>query len=360
MQQPPNQVTIRLMKEDDKDQVRTMVRRSFHPLKRLSFTFHDHIFVAAGNDGIVFGLVVLQIFTITPNRPKTGKVSWILTDPQMRGLKLGQQLIEKAIEFFKEQGCDQYLAVVEGHNTSSAKLFSTRGFGILSPGAQLRRFGLRIFPLWIKLLLYLDVGFFLWGYPQDPKPDSPKLQWAATYALSALTLLIIALRIPRFGIEWWFFSLAALAIHFGARHVTMLFVAKKIDMRVRFRMWESGFALSIFIATLFAGYYPIPGNLYPDRSDWRHRDTLPQLGRIALGATISVLVLTWGSWFITLMTPQPPLLPQTLLWLGRYLLLFDAVFFFFPFIGYNARRLWDWNKCIWLLIAVAAILVMLV
>jgi len=43
----------------------------------------------------------------------------------------GQKLIEAALHFFEDKGCEEIMACVEGSNTSSSKLFSTRGFSIL-------------------------------------------------------------------------------------------------------------------------------------------------------------------------------------------------------------------------------------
>jgi hypothetical protein len=89
----------------------------------------------------------------------------------------GQKLIEAALHFFEDKECDEIMACVEGFNTSSSKLFSTRGFSILSPGQQFQRYGIRILPLWVRISHYIDIGHFLWVRPRTKQPDNPALQW---------------------------------------------------------------------------------------------------------------------------------------------------------------------------------------
>ena len=151
---------------------------------------------------------------------------------------------------------------------------------------------------------------------------------------------------------------------FGLRYLSMRRMAHQQGLQVCFRAWESGFLLSTAIALTFAGaMYPIPGNAYPSANQWRYRDWLPQLGWTALAGTLPVLLLIWSLWAISHLDVPSPYVRACLevaLWLGKPLILFDIAMPFFPFIGFNGRRLWDWNKIIWALLAAAAIAVWVV
>ncbi len=100
-------------------------------------TFTPHVLVAEQN-GQLLGATVLKLIPLPRNR-KGGLIYWVFTAPEASGMRAGQRLIESATHFFEDKGCDEIMTCVEGINTSSSKLFSTRGFSILSPGQQFRR-----------------------------------------------------------------------------------------------------------------------------------------------------------------------------------------------------------------------------
>lgn len=343
---------IRLMRGDEKKATRKVLYRSFGWFKGAFATFSPHTFIALKDDKIVAG-VILELFTL-PNGRKTGKVAWIFTAPQARGLKLGQRLTEKALEFFNEQGCDEYIAAVEGNNTSSSKLFATRGFDILSPGAQFERYGRWTFLMWLKMFHYMTPGFFLWARPGVHKPDSPVLQWTATLILNLLILLIYVLP-DQSNFSLYLFYSISFALLLGARQVAMQTAAGIMKSKVRFRIWESGFPLSFVIAILLRGFFPVLGNVYPADKVWNYRRRIPLLGKIALYGISGVIVPLLGVWTYVQLSGMSNPMVNSFLTVGKFFLIFDLLFFFFPFSGFNGRRLWDWNKLLWALTALPAL-----
>ena len=161
----------------------------------------------------------------------------------------------------------------------------------------------------------------------------------------------------------WLVLPPILIVLFGLRYLGMWLVASRKGLEVRFRAWESAIPLAIAIALVFGGAtFPIPGGVYPTTNQWRYRDLLPTLGWVAFAGTLPVLLLIWGVWILSQMNLPSPYLRACLnvtLWLGKPLILFDIAMPFFPFICFNGRRLWDWNKIVWILMAVAAIAVWL-
>lgn len=352
-------VLIRPIRDGEKAAAQRVMRRAFSPPTWLFFSWSKHVLVAE-HEGRIAGGVVLEIFTV--RKRKVGFVSWLFTDPEARGLGAGQALIEGALDFFEAQGCTEVSACVEGYNTSSSKVFATRGFTILSPGEQLRRYGLGIIPYWLHSFHFVDVGHFLWVKPGAERPDSPTLQWLGTWLINTLLLWVGLWR--RGGLHLdalWAMPLAFLAL-FGLRSLAMLGAAKVQGLAVRFRAWESSVPLVAALSLLFGAFFPFPGSFYPVGERWRYRDLLPKLGPMALAGTLASLALAWGSWAALRWDLAPALQPLwgALFGIGRILALLETVVAFFPLISYNGRRIWDWNRVIWALVSAAAVALLFV
>ncbi len=317
--------------------------------------------LVAEYEGHIVGGAVLKTFALPKGR-KVGFVYWLFTDPEARGLGAGQRLIEAALDFFAAQGCDEISACVEGYNTSSSKVFSTRGFGILSMGEQWKRYGLGIIPYWWHSFHFMDVGHFLWAKPGPERPDNPVLQWWGTWIINVLLIWLAAWRQGSLeSADLWTIPVVLLVL-LGLRSLLMMAAAKAQRLAVRFRAWESSATLVGAIAVLFGGYFPFPGSFYPVGDRWSYRDLSPQIGPVALAGTLASLVMAWGSWALLrldlTLDLAPLLLP--LLQIGRMLAVLETVVAFFPLISFNGRRIWDWNRVVWVLVTLASVALVVV
>jgi L-amino acid N-acyltransferase YncA len=357
------EIHIRPMQKEERRKVHAIMRQAFPLIQQWFFSWTPHVLVAE-QEGKLLGGIVLKLFKL-PRGRKGGLVAWIFTAPEARGLGAGQRLAEAGIDFFEQHACDEIFACVEGYNTSSSALFATRGFSILSPGEQFRRYGLGTFAVWFKTFHFMDVGHFLWARPAAQTADSPALQWWGTVAANILLGLFVLWRANGFNIAnsamWLILPLVILAL-FGVRYLGMWLAARRQGLAVRFRAWESGFPLSLGIALAFGSLLLMPGNVYPAAGQPRYRDLLPRLGRAALAGTLPVLLVVWAAWGALRLN-----LPAGLeAWLaalrqvGTILAVFDIALPFFPFTSLNGRRLWDWNKAVWALLALAVIGLILV
>ena len=352
-------IIIRPMQADEKQVVHSIMRQSFPLIQQWFFSWTPNVLVAE-QDGQLLGATVLKLFSL-PNNRKGGLIYWVFTAPEARGLGLGQRLAEAALEFFEEQGCDEVMACIEGYNTSSSKIFATRRFSIMSPGEQFRRYGLGVFALWAKIFHFIDIGHFVWARPTAERQDRPVLQWWGNVFANVLVVLLALWRGSGFRS---FDSIAFVALplmvvlFFGVRQLAMRLTAKAQGLEVRYRAWESGFPISIAIALFTGNLFPMPGGVYPTSNTWRYRDLLPKLGIIALAGVLPILALTWGIWAL-LQFGAPS--SDVATWLdfaiqvGKPLTLFDIAMVFFPFVSFNGRRLWDWNRVAWAVLAVAAV-----
>ena len=357
-------IQIRPMKVEEKRDVGAIMRRSFSLTQQWFFSWSPDVLVAE-LDGKLLGAVVLKTFPL-PGGRKGGLIAWIFTAPQARGTGAGQRLTEAALEFFEEQGCDELMACVEGYNTSSSKLFATRGFSILSPGEQFRRYGLGALAMWMHTFHFIDVGHFLWVRPAATQPDNPVMQWWGNWLVNVLVYLLAMGRQHGFrqlSLPSLVRAPLLLTLFLGIRTLSTLWMARRHKLDVRFRAWESGFPLSLLLALAFGIQYPVLGNFYPTSDRWRYRDLLPKLGSMALSGVLPTLALTWGAWALLRFGELGPDLAQwisSVMTMGLFLTLFDVVLIFFPFVSYNGRRIWDWNKLPWGLVALATVILFFV
>ena len=358
-------IYVRPMRLEEKKAVHHMMARSFPLVQRWFFSFTPHVLVAEQN-GQLLGAVVLKLLPLSKDH-KDGLIYWVFTAPEARGMQIGQRLIEAGIAFLEKQGCERILADVEGYNTSSSKLFSTRGFSILSPGEQFHRYGIwGTLALWVKIFHYIDIGHFVWSRPAAKSADSPALQWWGTIFATILIFWLAIWRENAFGEVTLMAlpaTLTAVIVFFGMRYLAMRLIARRYKLSVRYRAWESGFPLSLLLALAAGWLAPMPGTIYPTSNNWRYRDLVPKLGPIALVGTLPALALTYGLWALshfTVLSLDVKTWVDTCLLIGRPLVLFDTVMIFFPFVSFNGRRIWDWNRVVWGVLAAAAVVVFFV
>ena len=353
-------IIVRPMQPEEKPEVHAVMRQAFPLIQQLFFSWSPHVLVAE-QEGELLGAIVLKLYDLPEDR-KGGLVSWVFTAPQARGLKLGQRLTEAGFEFFEQEGCDEILACVEGFNTSSSKIFATRGFEMLSFVEQLRRYGIGIVSLWWQIFHFVDIGHFIWARPVPGRESSQWGMWLGSLLANALVASLALWRGNGFrttGISPIALSLILLIV-FALRTLGMRLAAYTQGMKVQFRSWESGFPLSIFIAAAAGSFFPMPGGLYPISYRWSYGKDQAAHAKIALAGVLPTLLLAWAAWALLRFGGLPPVaaapirLAQHIL---KPLALFDIALPFFPFASFNGRRIWDWNKLLWGILAVAAVAV---
>jgi GNAT superfamily N-acetyltransferase len=353
-------INVRPMKEQEKSIVHSLGRRSFPLFIGIFFSLSPHTFVAE-KDGELLGGIVLTFYPVK-NGKQGGFVSWVFTSPAARGLGVAGKLLDTAMDYFNEKGCQEFGACIEGHNTSSSKLFAARGFDILSPGEQFRRYEKLLPSVWYKTFHFVDIGHFLWVKPPAARSDRPLLQWLAVWFLNSLFLLLALWRANGFTpINPLAFAAIPIAVlvFFSSRWAAMTLTAKAIGLETRFRAWETGLVVTFLIALLLGGQFPTPGSSYPKTNQWTYRDVIPKMGRMALAGIGSVLVLAWIPYLLSAFVELPH---ATAAWLsyfrfvGTPFALYEVVLaVIFPFVSFNGRRIWDWNRPLWVVLALLTV-----
>ncbi len=217
-----------------------------------------------------------------------------------------------------------------------------------------------------------DLGHFLWARPatqDEPIPARSRLVpggGASAWWMNVLVLSVLywlqGLRAGWMGVQnlhaLWQIALA-IAVVLGVRSLAMKVVGRLIGLEARYRMWETGLTLSVIVAVLGGLFLP-PGSHYPRTVRWSYRSELPRLGPVAFAGSLAVLVLGWllyalyavGGFGVT------DLVHGTLeraMQAARILLLFDVLLPFFPFGSFNGRRVLDYSRVLWVLLAAGVI-----
>jgi GNAT superfamily N-acetyltransferase len=353
-------INVRPMQEHEKASVHSLGKQSFPLFLGLFFSLSPDTFVAE-KDGELLGGIVLTFYPLANGR-QGGFVSWIFTAPTARGLGVAGKLLDIAMDFFHERGCQEIGACIEGHNTSSSKLFAGHGFDILSPGAQIRRYGKLLPVIWYKTFHFVDIGHFLWVKPPAAQLDRPFFQFFAVWLLNSLFLLLALWRANGFtAINPLAFAAipVAVLVFFVCRWAAMTLTAKAMGLETRYRAWETGLVVTFFIALLLGGQFPTPGSSYPKTNHWTYREELPKMGRMALAGIATVLVLAWFPYLLSAFAELPQ---ATAAWLnyfrfvGTPFVLYEVVLaVIFPFVSFNGRRIWDWNRPLWVVLALLTV-----
>ena len=138
----------------------------------------------------------------------------------------------------------------------------------------------------------------------------------------------------------------------------MKLAARLQGLSVRHRVWEAAFPLSFAVALVLGLFLPTPGSVYPRAGVWRYRDLVPKLGPTAFAGASAVLLFTWTAWAL-LRFGEPP--PEIASWLrfghvaGQMLAFFEVLLPFSIFVSFNGRRVWDWSRPAWAVLALASL-----
>ena len=357
-------IQIRKMQTGEEKIVLRIMRRAFPLFMHLFFSkamvkSAEQVLVADVEGNLKAG-IVMKTFAL-PGGGKGGLVEWIFTDPSGRGLGLGARLMDASMDWFDQAGCDQIFAIIEGFNTNSSNLFARRGFSILSFQEQIKRFGFPgLFRVWWQTFHVIDLGHFLWGKPAQSGADSPGMQMVSALLLNMIIALLAGVR--NWGIDAGWATLLALPlwllILLGIRNGLMKLSGSMLGLKLRYRLWETGFVISFLMMLLGGVIIPIPGSYYPEEDEWHYHQRKPQLGKTALVGSLSAVLISYLLYLLVRFL-EPAGLPGYFLSTGLgaafAFSVIDTLLPIFPVVSYNGQRLWDWNRWVWGIVAILVI-----
>jgi hypothetical protein len=329
------------MKEGEKPEVLALMKASFEPSLESIFYIHPESTLVAEYEGNLVAGINLDIYTVN-RKIKIGYIGWLYTDINHRQQGLAGRLVEQAVTFLTDQHCTDVCACVEGDNPSSFKQLSQRGFTILSLGNQLHLFGFGIRKVYSHASRFFDMGYFLWHYPLAPADRKPLRKSAIPPFVVTLFLNTILWAFCLKG--WNILSLLGLklgpqvdslpvqlvflpALFLCIRTMAMEISAKVQKIETEYKGWDTAWITALLTTFLFGFPFPVPGNVYIKGTTWSLRTMQKKL---TLMASTSQFALAVTCLFFA---------KSVALWYGLLLLTLDTLFFFYPFCGFNAQRL---------------------
>lgn len=367
---------IRLMREDEKTKIKKLAKSSFGFLHGSLVTTTEHTYVYELSEEVV-GVVVLETFTFKKNQ-LGGVVKWLFTAQKARGRGVATALIEHSVKKLQKLGCDEMFTTVEGYNTPSSNRFADQRFMPLSVMQQIRRYGLSLLKIGSKTFHTIDIGHFLWARSGDLSakeatnsednrqvPGGGVKAWWANVLIMSVILMLQRLRVGASIELMWQLPIVVILV-FGIRSLTMKLIAKQLDCKLQYRIWETGLTLSAIIAVFFGGIFPSPGSYYPKSVRWSYRKKLSRLAIVSFFGAFSVLVLAWFLFAyeaLAVASIAPAAINdlfKTTFTLAYSLLIFEVLLPFFPFESYNGRRVWDQHRILWGILAVGTIALLLI
>jgi GNAT superfamily N-acetyltransferase len=333
--------SIRPMKEGEKPEILALMKASFEPSLESIFYIHPESTLVAEYEKTLVAGINLDIYTVN-RKTKIGYIGWLYTDKDHRKKGLAGRLVEQAVTFLADQGCTDLCACVEGDNPSSFKQLSKRGFSILSLRNQLHLFGFGILKVYSHASRFFDMGYFLWHYPLAPENRKPlrenvmppfavtlfinTILWTAClkgWNVLHLLGLGIGTKMESIPLKMLFFP----AFFLGIRTLAMGLSAKAQKIETEYKGWDTAWITALLTTFLFGFPFPVPGNLYVKGTTWSLR---PMQKKLTLMARASNLALAVACLVLA---------QSVALWYGLSLLTLDTLFFFYPFCGFNAHRL---------------------
>ena len=367
------QVLVREVQPNEKGDVEKLFARSLGITDRIIFqlSFEDAQKCArkqsggtltAECDGKIVGAVSMRIQTVKNKR--TGYIDALITDKELRGRAIGKSLVDEAISWLEEHGCEVIYATADRYNSPSWNTFIHRGFHLYEIPQQLRDYGLNFLRLWLGEFHFIGFGtFFLRRDKEEKKPRETSEAWhllAALLGVSIVWWIQILRSQGSFTLAPTIFAVVALSLL--AHELSQKLAARKLGLETTFKAWGSGIFLGWLLA-LVGGFFPAYGSTYVKQLDWRYNPKKDKTGIIfALGPLVS-LTLAFSFWTVQNLTTSSLLVASAKV--GYTINLVIVIFNLIPIQAaggfvWDGKKILTWNKTIWaaLVIATSALIIL--
>lgn len=351
----------------------TAARQRLVDLASQAFPAPQHYFVAlsehtlvARSEGEIVGGVVFKLVDGDPG--PVALAAWGYVDPSTQGEGVGSTLVTEGLSYLQERGCRAVVGSVRWSNTPSSKLLARTGFSRLSTTTLLGRLGLaQGTRLLIRAYHPVNLGCNLWYRALDDTSGSESDQETVgsgprrgalgrVTATLAVHVLLVAVAVGGFAPWTWGESTLVLAAA-GAGLVALRWLPTAVltardDCGWAFWAWENVYPAA-GLAALLGVLLFVPGHVAETRRDWSYWSRLDTLGPAAAasgamlvgalaGATLAQDALGSAYW-------------PALRGLLTAVLVVDLLFVPWPFDRYNGRVIYDWNRVVWAVLALAGV-----
>lgn len=345
-------IEIRKMEPHEAKAVKKIAMRAFSGTERLFVSKPQEALVALYNGEIVGGIMVKYI---VHKNVKIGYYDGAFIAPEHRGKGIATKLYKETADYLWAQGCTALSATVKDDNAASWTPLLGSGFLRVSLTEGVRKLGvLSMILQYFATLMFMSNGmdFYLCVKDGDLKPKSTaSVPQIATYLLiNTLLFLLAAAWLGR--TSFLSYTAAFFTMIFGCAlsgYIGTLFSKCKWQ----FRLTNCGAVITVFINAI-GGLYPLIGNWYPKK--YENTDAQRQeMGLVALCDWVFILAATvcaqlFGGASVFL---------RQLCMLGEVFLIYKIIALY-PFESYGGRRVFLWDKSVYVIFAIASLAVIFI
>ena len=359
---PETQIHIRVMLPGEKSEIEELFDRSLGLLDKIFFqlTLEGALkrakkqvggsLVGILNDRIV-GSVSMRIQR-TRGR-QAGFIGALVSDREFRGRGVGRQLVDGAISWLEERGCEVVYATADRYNSSSWNIFIHRGFSIYEFPRQLRDYGLNFLRLWLVEFHFVGYGtFFLRLDGEEEIPRGRSEVWHFVAAWLGLSLML-GMRALRMGetVSLIPLLIVVAGLSLLAHEFPQKMVGRLLDLETDFKVWEPG----LFLGSLFGAVgsiFPVYGSTYVKQLDWRYDPRKRGMGAFfAIGPFIS-FVMAFVFWVLSSTTRG---FLVTSMRIGFLMNLMNVFFNLIPLqaaggLVWDGKKILIWSKAAWMIL----------
>jgi len=367
------QVLVREMQPNEKGSVEKLFARSLGIINRIVFqlSFEDAQKSArkqsggtltAEYDGKIVGAVSMRIQIVKEKR--TGYIDALVTDKELRGRAIGKSLVDGAISWLEEHGCEVIYATADRYNSPSWNMFIHRGFHLYEIPQQLRDYGLNFLRLWLGEFHFIGFGtFFLRRGKEQRKPHETGEAWHLLGALLGVSIVGWIQILRSQGSSTLALTMfAVVAISLLAHELSQKLVARKLGLETTFKAWGSGILFGWLLA-LVGVFFPAYGSTYVKQLDWWYEPKRDKTGIIFAVGPFASLALAFAFWTLPTLTTSSLLAASAKV--GYMINLLIVIFNLIPIQAaggfvWDGKKILAWNKTIWvaLVIATSALIIL--
>ncbi|MCX8151330.1 MAG: GNAT family N-acetyltransferase [Candidatus Bathyarchaeota archaeon] len=361
------QIAVREMQPSEESAVESLFARSLGVIDRLVFklSFEEAQKSAqkqqggtlvAECDGKLVGAVSTRVQTIKGKQ--TGFVDALVADKLLRGRGVGKALVDGAVSWLEQRGCEVIYATADRYNSPSWNIFIHRGFRLYEVPRQLRDYRISFLRLWLVEFYLVGFGtFFLKrGGSQQPSETAAVWHWlAALFGVSAIWWIqVLRSQGPLMLLP---LVVGVVAISLLAHEFSQKLVASRLGLLTTFKAWGSGILFSWLLA-LVGLFFPAYGSTYIKQLDWRYNPRKDKTGFFFFMGPLVSFIFALAFWVFSVSTSNGLVL--ALARVGYNINIIMVVFNLLPVKAaggfvWDGQKILEWNKVAWFALVIATV-----
>jgi len=349
------EITIRQLQQNEAEEAEEaeeavkVARKAFGIIGYATIRKPKYGLVAIAYDKIVGGVFY---FTKNSGAKKIGVVSFLFTDPNFQGHGIAGKLLDECIATLWAEDCDGLISYVQDDNVGSWAAFEKRGFVKTTLQKSMKALGastaIKSQVLFTETFVFCVGADFYMALPDKEatkkyeRRDIGIVQIGLSLLINLLMLSLIIIRAsaPLMAIISIVLVLAGI--------ITVGWIGTWFTgYKWRFRLTQGGFLITP-VLTLLNTIFPLIGNWYPVKYE-----NTPKFRRTMAFNSILVWLFLLGIMISNMFVNS--LILEGMQNISAFFLLYRCIPIH-PFSSYGSERVYNWNKAVFGIFAIASIL----